>query len=294
MRLALAVAIGVVGIAVATPVGALRDAGPPRPRRCHGTKDCSLHRYELFAVTFRATQRHVWTLPRGDTGVHACWDEIVSGAGDMTLSLEAPRPTYALVRHGFGAPFFYWHSPSGVTLGGFDVRASLSGFGWWLKEYIPVGEPCRAQQVLVGSADPAACQRTPIIELLVAGEENRDGWLEGADGPKHHGLLRSECPIASYTEILPRLVDGLAGPQEFRLLRKDHGEALASRLSTRKVFDCRKRTLTSVLPAVRRDSDGPVEGWDQNDPNSPSWPHWHMTTNLDWKFVFRRIGCGKR
>jgi len=294
MRLALAVAIGVVGIAIAPPVGALTDGGPPRPRRCHGTRDCALHRYELFAVTFRATQRHVWTLPRGDAGVSGCWDRIVSGAGDMTLTFEAPRPTYALVRRRLVGPFFYWRSPSGATNGGFDVRGSLNGFGWRREEYVPVAAPCRDQQVLVGSADPADCRSKTVVELLLAEEERRDSWLEGADVSKNHGPLSSDCPIASYTILLPQLVRGLAGAQELRLLRKPNGEPYASRLPSRKMFDCRTRTLSSALQGVRRDTDGPVDGWDQNDPNSPSWPHWHMTTTLDWKFVFTRIGCGKR
>src|SRR5438477_8744163 len=162
MRLRLLAAIGVVGIAIASPVAALTDGGPPRPRRCHGTKDCALNRYELFAVTFKATQRHVWTLPRGDAGVVGCATRTVSGAGDMTLALEAPRPTYALVR-GLVEPYFYWRSPSGATIEGFDVRASLNGFGWRREEYGPVAPPCRDQQVLVGSADPAECRSNTVL-----------------------------------------------------------------------------------------------------------------------------------
>ena len=204
MRLRLLAAIGVVGIAIASPVAALTDGGPPRPRRCHGTKDCALNRYELFAVTFKATQRHVWTLPRGDAGVVRCVARTVSGAGDMTLAFEAPRPTYALVRRGFVGPYFYWRSPSGATIGAFDVRASLNGFGWRREEYGPVAPPCRDQQVLVGSADPAECRSNTVLELLNAEEESRDGWLEGADVSKKHGPLSSKCPIASYT-ILARL-----------------------------------------------------------------------------------------
>jgi hypothetical protein len=295
MRLRLLLAVGVVGIVVASPAAGLMNGGPPRPPRCHGTRDCRLHRFELFAVTFKATQHHVWTLPRGDAGVVNECGRTVSGAGDMTLNLEAPRPTYALVTGSAGSPWFYWRSPSGATIGGFDVRATLTGFGWILNEYVPVGPGCpRAYQVPVGSADPAACRSGTVTELLYAEEEIRDGWLGGADGPKNRGPLSSECPIASYSELLPRAINGTFGKQDLRLLSKLNNEPHASRLSTRKVFNCRTRTLTSTLQSVQRDSEGPADGWYQNDPNSPSWPHWHMTTTLDWKFVFKRIGCGKR
>jgi hypothetical protein len=295
LRLLLLLVGGVVGVAIATPAAGRMDGGPPRPPRCHGAKDCARHRYELFAVTFRATQHHVWTLPRGEAGVVNGCARTVSGAGDMTLTFEAPRPTYALVRRGLVGPWFYWRSPSGATIGGFDVRGSLNGFGWVQHDWAPVAPPCRdPHQVLVGSADPGACRSGTVVQLLLAEEERRDGWLEGADASKNHGPLSSRCPIASYSDLLPRLVGDLAGPQELRLLRKGNGESYASRLSSRKLVDCRTRTLSSALQTVRRDTDGPVDGWYQNDPNSPSWPHWHMTTTLDWKFVFKRIGCGKR
>jgi hypothetical protein len=213
----------------------------------------------------------------------------------MTLAFEAPRPTYALVRRGLVGPYFYWRSPSGATIGGFDVRASLNGFGWRREEYGPVAPPCRDDQVLVGSADPAECRSNTVLELLSAEEESRDGWLEGFDGPRrNHGPLSSKCPIASYTILLPKPVRDTFGEQELRLLKKPNGEPYASRLPSRKLFDCRTRTLSSALRGVRRDTDGPVDGWYRNDPNSPSWPHWHMTTTLDWTFVFKRIGCGRR
>ena len=294
MWLRLLLAVGVVGIVIASPAAARVD-GPPRPPRCHGTRDCKLHRYELFSVTFKATQHHVWTLPRGEAGVVNGCARTVSGAGDMTLTYEAPRPTYALVARGLVGPWFYWRSPSGATIGGFDVRGSLNGFGWVQHDWAPVTPPCaEPRQVLVGSADPAACRSTPKIELLLAEEEIRDGWLGGADASKRQGPLSSQCPIASYSDLLPRMIDGVPGTQELRLLKKPNDEPYASRLSTRKVFDCRTGRLISTLRSVRRDTDGPVDGWRQNDPNSPSWPHWHMTTTLDWKFVFKRIGCGKR
>jgi hypothetical protein len=154
---------------------------------------------------------------------------------------------------------------------------------------------CReAYQVRVGSLDPGYCRSKTVVELLLAEEERRNGWLEGADGSKKNGPPSSRCPIPSYSILLPRFFGDVAGTQELRLLRKSNGEPYASRLPSRKIFDCRTRTLSSALQTVRRDTDGPVDGWDQNDPNSPSWPHWHMTTTLDWKFVFKRIGCGKR
>jgi hypothetical protein len=252
LRLRLLLAVGVVGIVIASLAASRVDGGPPRPPRCHGTKDCARHRYELFAVTFKATQHHVWTLPRGDAGVVNECGRTVSGSGDMTLTLEAPRPTYALVAHG-PSPWFYWRSPSGATNGGFDVRATLNGFGWILNEYAPVGPRCpRAYQVPVGSADPAACRTGTVIELLYAEEEIRDGWLGGLDGPKNRGPLSSECPIASYSELLPRPIERIFGKQDLRLLTKAHNEPYASRPSTRKVFDCQTRTLTSTLQSVRR------------------------------------------
>jgi len=213
----------------------------------------------------------------------------------MTLRFQAPLPTYALLRHGVGAPFFYWRSPGGASVSGFDVQSSLEGFGWLQYDWAPVAPPCaQPRHVRVGSADPSFCRSETVTEMLLAGEERRDGWLEGADVSKNHGLPTSRCPTASYTALLPMLRDdGVAGEQELRLLRKANSEPYASRLPSRKVFDCRTRTLTSLLPDVRRDTDGPVDGWGDGDPRAPSWPHWHMTTTMQWKFTFKRIGCGK-
>ena len=292
MRLLLVLVASLLAIAIVSPVA----AGPPRPPRCHGKRDCALKRYELFAVTFKATQRHVWTLPSGVAGVVNGCARTVSGAGDMTLSFESPRPTYALARHGFGAPFIYWRSPGGATIGGFDVRASLRGFGWLQYDWAPISPPCsEPRQVRVGSVNPGYCQSGTVVELFLAEEERRDGWLEGADVSKNSGPPSSSCPTASYTGLLPLLrADGVAGAQELRLLRKANSESYASRLSSRKLFDCHTRTITSSLPEVRRETEGPVDGWGDNDPNAPSWPHWHMTTTMTWTFTFKRIGCGKR
>jgi hypothetical protein len=297
MRLLLLAVVGLLAIAIVSPVGALRNGSPPRPRKCHGTRDCARHRYELFAVTFKATQRHVWTLPAGQGGVVNGCARGVSGAGEMTLSFEAPRPTYALVAHSFASPIVYWHSPGGGRIGGFDVRSSLEGFGWLRYDWAPLDpvEPaCNPHQVHVGSLDPGYCRSNTVIQMLLAEEEHRDGWLEGADASKGHGMPSSRCPTASYTDLLPILLPGGFGAQELRLLRKTANyEPYASRLSSRRLFNCRVQTLTSVLDGVRRETEGPVDAWRGDDPNSPSWPHWHMTTTMQWKFTFKRVGCGK-
>jgi len=298
---------GLAAIGVAVPLvfagaaGARSDGSPPATWPCRG-KACSAERDEFFAAAFVATQRQVWSVPRSNAELTSTGcQHVVSGAGETTLKLEITKPTRVVFIREFGGAMMLWYPrfiPGHGAIGheAFDVRARSTGFGWLRHEHVPLTPECEAREGVVGSANPADCGGKTVAELFDTTLER--GQIRGNDYPKTGGFLALACPTPgvwippNFDLFLPRLVGGV---QRGRELHIDAGEThFAGPIAVAKLFDCRVKTVASVLHHDERE-DGPVGGFEGGvgNPFSPSWPRWHMTTTVDWEFTFKRVRCGR-